>query len=133
MKIYIASSWRNQHAVELLTWELERRGHAVLSFVRNGDGWQPGFDFDSWLSTPAATKKFEWDRAAIESAGLVVYLGPAGCDAWAEVGYAVAQKKLVLGLTAKGEQIGLMRKLVYWSSSLDVLLRTIDDNARIQG
>ncbi len=35
MKIYIASSWRNQHAVEMLTSMLRVRGHEVLSFVEN--------------------------------------------------------------------------------------------------
>lgn len=34
MRIYIASSWKNQHAVEMLTDYLEARGHEVISFVR---------------------------------------------------------------------------------------------------
>lgn len=33
MKIYIASSWKNQHAVEMLTDRLREIGHEVISFV----------------------------------------------------------------------------------------------------
>jgi hypothetical protein len=42
MKIYIASSWKNQHAVEMLTALLRDRGHEVLSFVENNHGEQVG-------------------------------------------------------------------------------------------
>jgi hypothetical protein len=33
MKIYIAASWKHQHAVEMLTVLLRERNHEVLSFV----------------------------------------------------------------------------------------------------
>ena len=33
MKIYIASSWKNQHAVEMMTDKLRENGHKVISFV----------------------------------------------------------------------------------------------------
>lgn len=40
MKVYIASSWKNQHAVEMLTEKLRERGCEVLSFVENNNGEQ---------------------------------------------------------------------------------------------
>lgn len=36
MNIYIISSWKNQHAVELLTSKLREQGHDVKSFVEPG-------------------------------------------------------------------------------------------------
>ena len=41
MKIYIASSWKNQHAVEMMTDMLRDKGHSVLSFVENNFGEAP--------------------------------------------------------------------------------------------
>ena len=36
MRIYIAASWKHQHAVEMLTDLLETRGHTILSWIREG-------------------------------------------------------------------------------------------------
>ena len=41
MKIYIASSWKNQHAVEMLTDILRYKGHDVVSFVEKPIKWKP--------------------------------------------------------------------------------------------
>ena len=38
MKIYIASSWKNQHAVEMFSRLLRERGHEVVSFVEENFG-----------------------------------------------------------------------------------------------
>lgn len=38
MNIYIASSWKNQHSVEMLTALLREKGHTVLSFVEKNFG-----------------------------------------------------------------------------------------------
>jgi len=38
MKIYIASSWKNQHGVEMLTALLREKGHVVVSWVENNYG-----------------------------------------------------------------------------------------------
>jgi hypothetical protein len=45
---------------------------------------------------------------------LVIYIGPSGCDAWAEVGAAWSRGVPIIGLYAKGEQVGLMRRMVEW-------------------
>lgn len=52
MKIYIASSWKNVHAVEMLTTLLRNRGHEVLSFVENNYGEaaaKVSIIFDEWV------------------------------------------------------------------------------------
>ncbi len=136
MRIYIASSWRNQHAVEMLTDLLEVRGcHTVDSFVRQASSYEPGskvgFDLDAWLETEDANDKFKFDTRSAMLNDLVIYISPSGTDAWAEVGAAWASQVKVLGLYAKGEPAGLMRKMVKWFTSYKELLshiQEIDDN-----
>lgn len=117
MKVYIASSWKNQHAVEMLTALLrDLPGVEVLSFVENnfGEGHGPDkpINFEEWVKTPAADRSFVYDSRGATKADLMIYVGPSGTDAWAEVGMAWASNIPVYGLWAKGEQAGLMRKLV---------------------
>ena len=131
MKIYIASSWKNQHAVELLTVMLRGDGHTVLSFVENNFGEGHGPDkpvsFDEWVKTDQADRSFVYDLTGATKSDLVVYIGPSGTDAWAEVGAAYAAGVPIYGLWSKGEQAGLMRKMVKWFSRWPALIATIND------
>lgn len=65
MKIYIASSWKNQHAVEMLTSLLREKGHKVLSFVENnygeGHAAKKPIDFEKWILTDKADLSFAYD------------------------------------------------------------------------
>lgn len=129
MKIYIASSWKNQHCVELLTLELRRRGHEVISFVEKavtdeGRGKKLA-DFDAWVASRAGEEKFVYDTAGATTSDLVIYVGPSGTDAWAEVGAAWHAGVAVYGLYAKGEQSGLMRRMVKWFLSVHELLNAV--------
>lgn len=105
MKIYIASSWRNQHAVEMLTWMLRCADHEVLSFIENE---HPLTEHE--IAT--GTLQFDHDTTAATTSDLVIYVGPSGCDAWAEVGAAWASEVPIVGLWAKSEAVGLMRHMV---------------------
>ena len=131
MKIYIASSWKNQHAVELLTVMLRGDGHTVLSFVENNFGEGHGPDkpvsFDEWVKTDQADRSFVYDLTGATKSDLVVYIGPSGTDAWAEVGAAYAAGVPIYGLWSKGEQAGLMRKMVKWFSRWPALIAAIND------
>ena len=133
MKIYIASSWKNQHAVEMLTWFLRRNGHEVASFVENNYGeCQEAIKpttFEEWLTTKGAQQSFDYDTTGATQSDAVVYLGPSGTDAWAEVGAAWASNVPVIGLWAKGEPSGLMRKMVSWVPNFG---RLIDYLAEIE-
>src|SRR6188768_3835026 len=124
MKIYIASSWKNQHAVEMFTALLRESGHEVLSFVENNRGENPNSSanekvfekpvpFEEWLTTEDAQRSFVYDTSGAMQSDLVIYISPSGTDAWAEVGAAYASKVPIFGLWAKGEQVGLMRKMVH--------------------
>jgi lipid-binding SYLF domain-containing protein len=125
--VYIASSWKNQHAVELLTERLRNQGWKVLSFVENnyGEGHGPDkkMDFEAWVKTQEADRSFAYDTQGATSADLVVYIGPSGTDAWAEVGAAWSVAVPVIGLWSKGEPAGLMRKMmVAWFNRAEELL-----------
>jgi hypothetical protein len=138
MKIYIASSWKNQHAVEMLTDVLRRYRHDVLSFVENNHGevgtlstrhlatkkGQP-IPFDEWVASERGRKSFEYDTGGATKADLVIYISPSGAVAWAEVGAAWASGVPVYGLWAKAEQIGLMRRMITWFDSHYTLLSRI--------
>lgn len=131
MKIYIASSWRNQHAVEMLTKMLETRGHEVISFVRKaaldeGRANFGTFTIDDWIESPDGLAKFTYDLDGATNSDLVVYIGPSGTDAWAEVGAAWASGVRIIGLWAKGEPAGLMRLMMErWFRNYESLIATI--------
>lgn len=125
MEIYIASSWKNQHAVEMLTKMLRTKGHKVLSWIENNYGENPNsstaehqkaFDFETWVNTPGAQSSFDFDTNGAMKCELFIYVGPAGKDAAAECGICYGQRLFgkripMLALWAKGEDFGLMRKM----------------------
>ncbi len=121
MKIYIASSWKNQHGVEMLTKLLRKKGAEVISWVENnyGEGHNhvtKAFDFETWVNTDASNDSFEFDTHGAMTCDLFIYYGPAGKDAAAECGMCYGQRLIgktipMIGLTAKSEDFGLMRKM----------------------
>jgi hypothetical protein len=114
MKIYIASSWKNQHAVELLTEQLRSAGHQVKSFVEH-EGQRDVYGkvpFEEWIESVDGRDCFEYDTSGATDSELVIYVGPSGIDAWAEVGAAWARGVPLVGLWAKGENVGLMRRMI---------------------
>lgn len=132
MNIYIASSWKNQHAVEMLTARLRQLGHEVKSFVENNNfEHERKIPFDEWVWSSEGAQSFEFDTSATIYSDLVIYIGPSGCDAWAEVGAAWAAGTTVFGLMSKGEQIGLMRRMATWFKSVDELINSIEFKASI--
>lgn len=131
MNIYIASSWKNQHAVEMLTTILREKGHTVESFIENRTekerNYPSGeFDFDEWVLSEEGKTKFEYDTNSAMGADLVVYISPSGTDAWAEVGAAWGKGVPIVGLHAKGEPAGLMRRMVVWFNNYKDLIDNIN-------
>lgn len=129
-KIYIAASWKHEHAVEMLTALLRQKGHEVLSFVENnhgeGHGAEKPVSFEKWVNTDQAWNSFWYDTDGASKSDLVIYIGPSGTDAWCEVGIAFGAGVPVKGLWAKGEPAGLMRKIVCWFPDYKSLLDSID-------
>ena len=131
MKIYIASSWKNQHAVEMMTVLLRNQGHEVISFIEKaieGEG-RPDLQFDisEWISSSDGLRKFNYDTNGAMYSDLIIYIGPSGTDAWAEVGAAYSRGISIYGLWAKGEPAGLMRRMVSWFTDYRKLLEAIPD------
>ena len=130
MKIYIASSWKNQHAVEMMTRLLRERGHEVVSFVEKAidDEGRTGVrrDLDKWIESEAGEDKFVFDLQAATQSDCVVYIGPSGIDAWAEIGAAWSKGIPIIGLWSKGEQAGLMRRMVTWCHDYNEILNYVE-------
>ena len=136
MKIYIASSWKNQHAVEMLTALLREKGHEVISWVENNYGENHNhvtkkFDFETWVNSDESNESFRFDTHGVMKCNLLIYLGPSGKDAAAECGLAYAKGIIMFGLAAKGEDFGLMRKMFNaWFGRYTELLQAVDNYAK---
>jgi len=126
MKIYISASWKHQHAVEMLTEKLRNLGCEVISFVEKAvsDEGRTDLQFDltTWIWSDDGYKKFLYDIDGAMNSDLVIYIGPSGLDAWAEVGAAFGSGVPIFALEAKGETVGLMRRMVRWFDSVELLL-----------
>lgn len=133
MKIYIASSWKNQHAVEMLTALLRDLDHHVLSFVENNHGEghsaEKSIPFEEWVLTAEADRSFAYDTTGATTSDIVIYISPSGKDAAAEVGMAWAKGIPIIGLSAKGEDFGLMRKMMTaWVHHYQDVLALVQDH-----
>ncbi len=136
-RIYICASWKHEHDVRMLTDCLRDRGYEILSFVENKHGEQAGHvavgedgksvPLDEWIWSERGGASFEFDTNSATGADCVIYIGPSGTDAWAEIGAAWASGVPILALHAKGEQSGLMRRMAtQWYSDHRTLLDDLD-------
>ena len=129
MKIYIAASFRHQHAVEMLTERLEDMGIEVLSWLREGrpdEAFLSKLELENFIRSQEGERVFRFCAGSATTADLLIYLGPSGCDAWAEVGAAYGSGVPVMGLLAKSEEVGLMRHMIQsWSTSVSDLLKRV--------
>lgn len=134
MRIYIAASWKHQHAVEMLSEILESRGHTILSWLREGrpeEAFLSRLELTSFIRSEDGKRIFDFCAGSATGADLLIYLGPSGCDAWAEVGAAYGSGVPILGLLAKSEEVGLMRHMVsHWFGSVAALLKAVDKYVR---
>jgi hypothetical protein len=143
MKIYIASSWKNQHAVEMLTLMLRRKDLAVISWVENSYGENHNhvtkkFDFETWVNSPESDQCFEFDTHGAMECDIFIYLGNAGKDAAAECGICYGQRLAgktipMYALFSKGEDFGLMRKMFdFWFERYEDLIERIEYDLRMK-
>jgi hypothetical protein len=112
MKIYIASSWRNQHGVEMLTALLREKGHEVVSWVENNNEEAMNMPTKDWLRSELADKSFQFDLLGATSCDLFILYSYAGNDAHAEMGAAYENMIPIIGLWQKGYEEGLMSRMV---------------------
>ena len=113
MKVYISASWRHKHAVQMITMLLRDRGHEVFSFIDNNpQGDSLVTPFEQWVETQSAENVFNFTVVSISKSDAVLYIGSSGKDSAAELGIAFAHEIPIVGLWAKGEDFGVMRKIV---------------------
>jgi len=133
MRIYIAASWKHQHAVEMLSQMLEAEGHTILSWLREGrpeEAFLSNRELTRFIESGEGRRVFEFCSASATGADLVIYLGPSGCDAWAEVGAAYGSGVPIFGLIAKSENVGIMRHMIEaWYASVAELLASVRELA----
>lgn len=115
MKIYVASSWKNEEAVLALADHLRNWGHDVDCFADDSTGrfvfhFSEIGDLDeidaiSFLEDERSQKAFAEDKKMIDWADAVVMLHPCGKSSHLEAGYAVGsgKKLFMLGEFPKGE------------------------------
>lgn len=118
MKIYVASSWRNEYQPTVVV-ALHDAGHEVYDFRNPADGndgfhwseidpewktWTPAEFIDTGLSHPMATRGFKLDFDAMHWADVCVLVMPCGRSAHLEAGWFVgrAGKRLII-LLSDGE------------------------------
>jgi hypothetical protein len=126
MKIYVASSWRNEHQPSLIKRLRKTFGEAnVYDFRNPGPGksgfkWEdisPGWkdwtaeDYIDALGHPRAQHGYNNDFEAMKAADVCVLLLPAGRSAHLEAGWMKGAGKKLIICTADGEEPELMNKI----------------------
>ena len=117
MKVYVASSWRNEvypQVVELL----RSAGHEVYDFRHQSVSWEE-FDWnvtqgvssaELWdvLDHPAVRDRFHNDMNALRDCDAVVCVLPCGRSAHLELGYGIGTGKRTVLLWHDGDEPDIM-------------------------
>lgn len=121
MRLYIASSWKNEKAVLTLAEVLRAKGHEVDAFCDKSAGryvfhWSEfvdreedlkEYDAKSFIDDTRVQRAFTEDKGWIDWAEGVVLLVPSGRSAHLEAGYAVGQgKRLGCSTTPESAEVG---------------------------
>jgi hypothetical protein len=104
MKIYIATSWKNEKLAKIVAQVLRENGHEVDCFCDESTGrycfrWTDHFEdlkqanVFSFLSLPEAKRAFEEDKKYIDWCDVVVMIFPCGNSSHLEGGYAKGSGK----------------------------------------
>jgi hypothetical protein len=143
MRVYVASSWRNEFQSDVVT-ALREDGHEVYDFKGPGDGFGAGegpggFGWSevdpSWkgwiedvpsylaaLNHPRAIEGFHRDMDALKSCDACVMVMPCGPSASMEMGWAVGADRFVAVYTPAIREPDLMVKMAHMiSMDLDLI------------
>lgn len=120
MKVYVASSWKNQEQPEVVS-ALREWGHEVYDFKDDGFSWaviDPDWecwDIDTYMNAlnhEAANRGFARDFCAMKWADVFVLVLPSGRSAHLEAGWALGQgKPTCILLSHKDFESDLMYKM----------------------
>lgn len=106
MRIYVASSWKNEYQPEAVRL-LRELGHSVYDYRNPAEGdhgfsWReisPNFEkwglveFEAALEHPAAKRGFAYDMRALQEADATLLVLPSGKSAHLELGFACGQNQ----------------------------------------
>lgn len=103
MKIYIATSWKNEHATAVIK-RLRDDGHKVYDFREEAFSWKSvgvpdqvtTEELRQALSEEAAIKGFKRDMTALVQCDICVLVLPSGKSAHLEAGYASGMDKFLV-------------------------------------
>lgn len=137
-KIYVASSWRNNHQATVVQ-QLMAAGHEVYDFKNprpgnQGFAWsQIDAEWESWtpdryresLDHPIAKASFASDFNAMKWADTFVLVLPCGRSAHLELGWACGQGKQTLILLDRMEPELMVKMCDHLCTSLDELLTVL--------
>jgi len=122
MKVYVASSWRNEYQQEVVT-KLRDQGYDVYDFKsqKNNFHWsEVDGGYKTWtkyqyreaLNHSVSEKGFKIDMDALTMCDVCVLVLPCGRSAHIEAGWACGAGKPVLVLLAEENEPELMYKMV---------------------
>lgn len=139
MKIYVASSWRNNYQPGVVT-VLRQDGHQVYDFKGPGDGWggagEVDPDWQNWpqdipryiagLNHPRAIEGFRRDMDALEASDACVMVAPCGPSASMEMGWACGSGRFVAVYMPEIRERDLMVKMAdYVGQDLEEIRRLL--------
>lgn len=125
MKIYVATSWRNEFQPEVVRL-LREDGHEVYDFRNEGFSWRTvDENWTNWtpkeyikgLGHPLAEIGFKRDMDALRWCEACVYVMPCGPSASMEMGWAKGAGKYVLVYIPALKEPDLMVRMADWIST----------------
>lgn len=133
MKVYVASSWRNEYQPSVVA-ALREDGHEVYDF-KDSEGFHWSEVDPNWkdwskdiskyldgLYHPAAKRGFSRDMEHLKTCDACVYVMPCGVSASMELGWAVGAGKFTIAYVPGLREPDLMIKMVdVITDSLDIV------------
>lgn len=140
MKIYLASSWRNEYFPGIVQ-TLRETGYDVYDFRNPGDGgdgfrwsdisadwleWEPQRYRDELINNPRCDRQFANDLRAMQSCDVCVLLLPCGRSAHTEAGWFAGRgKKVIVHIPVKQEPELMYRLFDAVTTTIDELLEAL--------
>ena len=139
MKVYVASSWRNERQPSVVA-VLRKAGHDVYDF-RHPHGEDSGFSwaeiYPGWPATtaeefrrsledPRVAQGFELDMAALRDCDACLMVQPCGRSAALELGWAAGAGKATLVLLADVEPELMLKMAEHFCVSIEEVVETLE-------
>jgi hypothetical protein len=146
LRIYVASSWRND-IQPFVVEALRKAGHEVYDFKNPAPGntgfkwgeidtgwttWRPE-TFRDALSHPIAKQGFGYDMAALADSEACVLVLPCGKSAHLEAGYAIGAGKPTIILLQNGDPELMYKMTPYICLSIPEVVVTLEKLAGREG